>query len=209
MIFDAESEMAKVIETHRAASCYAERPWLKHYDFWVPPSITYPRQPAYRALDMGAMNYPDRPATIFFGREMTFRELQDRAYRLATALADFGVSKGDRVGIMLPNCPQFPIAFWGSLRAGGVVVCFNPTYTAREFERQAQDSGIRALIVLDQIAPAVLSSVSETAIEHVLLTGIQECMPAETGASYTAGLANPLPTLELLRRDVDSATGGR
>jgi long-chain acyl-CoA synthetase len=150
--------MAKVIETHSAPPCYperryAERPWLKHYDFWVPPSITYPRQPAYRALELGAMNYPERAATIFFGREMTFRELQDRAYRFAAVLANFGVAKGDRVGIMLPNCPQFPIAFWGILRAGGVVVCFNPTYTVREFERQARDSGIRALVLLDQIAP--------------------------------------------------------
>src|SRR5262249_49242552 len=153
---------------------------------WVPPSITYPRQPAYRALEIGAMNYPDRPATIFFGREMTFRDLEDRASRLATALADFGIAKGDRVGIMLPNCPQFPIGFWGILRAGGVVVCFNPTYTAREFERQAKDSGIRVLIVLDQIAPVILPVVPETDIEHVLVTGIQECMPTEIGASYAA-----------------------
>src|SRR5262249_33096538 len=200
-----EREMVRAAETIDTGSRYSERPWLKHYDFWVPPSITYPRQPAYRALDMGAMNYPDRPATIFFGREMTFRELQDRAYRLATALAELGIAKGDRVGIMLPNCPQFPIAFWGILRAGAVVVCFNPTYTAREFERQAKDSGIRALIVLDQIAAPILATVPETDIENVLVTGIQECMPAETGASYEAERAGSLPGLESLQEVLDSA----
>jgi len=205
MFFEVEGEMAKVIETHRAASCYAERPWLKHYDFWVPPSITYPRQPAYRALEIGAMNYPERAATIFFGREMTFRELQDRAYRFATALADLGIARGDRVGIMLPNCPQFPIAFWGILRAGGVVVCFNPTYTVREFERQARDSGIQALVVLDQIAPAILSCIHETEVENVLVTGIQECMPEGAGALYRAERAGSLPSVESLKSALASA----
>jgi long-chain acyl-CoA synthetase len=153
------------------------------------------------------MNYPDRAATVFFGQEMTFRELQDRAYRLATALVDFGIEKGDRVGIMLPNCPQFPISFWGILRAGAVVVCFNPTYAVREFLRQARDSGIRGLIVLDQIAPAVLSVVPETSIERVLVTGLQECMPAGVGASYAAERVTSIPGLELLQGLLHSAAG--
>jgi long-chain acyl-CoA synthetase len=196
--------MAKAIEESRKCARYSERPWLKHYDFWVPPSITYPRQPAYRALEIGAMNYPDRPATIFFGQEMSFKELQDRAYRFATALSDFGIAKGDRVGIMLPNCPQFPISFWGILRAGAVVVCFNPTYTVREFERQARDSGVRALVILDQIASAILPAISETEIEHVMVTGVQECMPP-TGASYAADRKGSLSGLESLKDVLDSA----
>jgi long-chain acyl-CoA synthetase len=110
---------------------------------------------------------------------------------------------------MLPNCPQFPIAFWGVLRAGGVVVCFNPTYTVREFERQARDSGIRALIVLDQIAPAILSGISETEVENVLVTGIQECMPEETAALYVAERAGSLPGLESLKDVLASAARRR
>src|SRR5262249_44843743 len=201
-----EREMVKAAETAHSGSRYSARPWLKHYDFWVPPSITYPRQPAYRALEIGAMNYPDRPATIFFGREMTFRELQDRAYRLATALTDFGIAKGDRVGIMLPNCPQFAIAFWGILRTGAVVVCFNPTYTVREFERQAKDSGIRALVVLDQIAGTILPGIAQTAIERLIVSGIEECMPAGIAAAYAAQRGSSAPSIESLKTLADLAS---
>src|SRR5215831_16745101 len=152
--------------TSISESPYARKPWLRHYDFWVPATATYPRQPAYRALDIGASNYPDRPATVFFGAEMTYRQLKDRSLRLATALHDFGIGKGDRVGVMLPNCPQFPISFFGVLRTGATVVCINPSYTPREFERLARDAGIRVLIALDRITPAIVTSLESTAIER-------------------------------------------
>ncbi|HEY6330834.1 MAG TPA: long-chain fatty acid--CoA ligase, partial [Blastocatellia bacterium] len=170
-------QMAKGTDKFESDSPYGRRPWLKHYDFWVPATATYPRQPAYRALEIGAMNHPNRPATIFFGREMTFRQLKDRAYRLASALAVLGVKKGDRVGIMLPNCPQFPISFFGVLRSGGTVVCINPGYTPREFERLAKDSGITVLIVLDRIAEGLMASLSGTDIRDVIVTGLWQYMP--------------------------------
>ena len=107
--------MATMRESTQAESPYGRKPWLKHYDFWVPSSAAYPRQPLFRALDIGASNHPDRAATIFFGAEISFRSLRDRALRLANALAEFGITRGDRVGIMLPNCPQFPIAFFAVL----------------------------------------------------------------------------------------------
>jgi long-chain acyl-CoA synthetase len=129
--------MAKGRQKFESDSPYGARPWLKHYDFWVPATATYPRQAAYQALEIGAMYYPDRAATMFFGQEMSFRQLKDRAYKLASALAGFGIKKGGRVGIMLPNCPQFPISFFGILRSGATVVCINPGYTPREFERLA------------------------------------------------------------------------
>ena len=177
-------------------SPYANRPWLKHYDFWVPATATYPRQAAYRALEIGASNYPDRAATIFFGAEMTFRELKDRAYRLATALYDAGVAKGDRVGIMLPNCPQFLISFFGVLRTGATVVCINPTYTPREFQRLAADSGIKALVVMDQIAPAIVPSILSTRVELILLTGLQDYMPPAMAESYLLDRAAAIPDLQ-------------
>jgi long-chain acyl-CoA synthetase len=176
--------MGTARESLEAESPYAKRPWLKHYDFWVPASATYPRQAVYRALDIGASNYPDRAATIFFGAEMTFRELKDRALRLANALAQSGIAKGDRVGIMLPNCPQFPISFFGALRAGATVVCINPTYTPREFERLAKDSGIRALIVMNRLAPGLMAALANTSVEQVIITGLEDYMPEPVAARY-------------------------
>ena len=183
----------------QSESPYAKRPWLGHYDFWVPAATTYPRQPAYRALEIAAANHPDRPATIFFGAELTFGQLKNVAYRLANVLVSFGIGKGDRVGIMLPNCPQFPISFFGTLRTGATVVCINPTYTAREFERLAVDSEIRALIVMDQIAPAVIPSMTSTGIEHVLVTGLHDYMPAAVARHYIEQRSGTLPDLADLR----------
>ncbi|HET8674697.1 MAG TPA: long-chain fatty acid--CoA ligase [Blastocatellia bacterium] len=188
-------------------SAYASKPWLKHYDFWVPASTTYPRQPVFRALDIGAGNYPDRPYTIFFGAEMTFRETRDRALRLANALAQMGISKGDRVGIMLPNCPQFPIAFFAIVRAGATCVSMNPTYTPREFERLAKDSGIRALIVMDQLAPAMIAAMATTDITQVIVTGVQDYMPEPVAAHYAKENAERIPKLgELQQAAPDNVT---
>jgi long-chain acyl-CoA synthetase len=180
-------------------SPYAKKPWLKHYDFWVPAMATYPRQPVFRTLDVGTSNYPDRAATVFFGAEMTFRQLRDRSLRLAAALASFGVGKGDRVGIMLPNCPQFPVSFFGILRTGATVVAINPTYTAREFERLAKDSRIRTLIVMDQFAPTILEVAASTEIERIIVVKLQDYMPEAVAAIYTAERAGSLPGLAGLR----------
>jgi len=189
--------------TSISESPYARKPWLKHYDFWVPATATYPRQPAYRALDIGASNYPDRAATIFFGAEMTYGQLKDRSLRLATALHEFGIRKGDRVGIMLPNCPQFPISFFTVLRTGATAVCINPAYTPREFERLAKDSGIRALIVLDQVAEHLAPSLAGTAVERVIITGIEEYMHEHMAGRYVPERADLVQRLE----DIKHAAG--
>jgi long-chain acyl-CoA synthetase len=97
------------------------RPWLQHYDYWVTPHITYPRRPLHDILDAAAIDVPDLPATAFLGATLTFRDIKDRSDRLATALAGFGITKGDRAGIMLPNCPQYIIATFAVLRHGAIV----------------------------------------------------------------------------------------
>jgi long-chain acyl-CoA synthetase len=187
---DAPLFSREVISMPIADSPYAAKPWLKHYDFWVPATATYPRQPVYRALEIGASNYPDRAATLFFGAQMTFGQLKDKAWRLANALASLGITKRDRVGIMLPNCPQFPVAFFGILRAGATVVSINPTYTPREFERLAADSGIRALVTLDQIAINMAGAIGRTQIEHLIITALCEEAPAALAERFGASL-NP------------------
>ena len=102
-------------------SPYAARPWLKHYDYWVRPHMTYPARPLYEILATTAVEIPDAPATAFLGATLTFREIKTRCDRLAAALARLGITKGDRVGIMLPNCPQYIIAAFAiaAARRGG------------------------------------------------------------------------------------------
>jgi long-chain acyl-CoA synthetase len=158
-------------------SPYAARPWLKHYDYWVKPHATYPGRPLSDILAATAVDLPDRAATSFFGAELTYMDLKRRADAFAAALVDAGIAKGDRVGVMLPNCPQYIIAAFGILKIGAVVVNINPSYTAREVLLIAQDSGIRLLVTLDVLAPLVASVRSQTAIERVVVTSIAEYTP--------------------------------
>src|SRR5437016_1838702 len=130
-------------------SPYAQKPWLKHYDFWVPEGINYPRQSVYQILTLAASHYTERPATAFLGAQLTFGEIKAQVDKLATALSRLGIVKGDRVGIMLPNCPQYPISFFAILRLGAIVTNVNPIYTPREVAVVAQDSGMRAIVTLD------------------------------------------------------------
>jgi long-chain acyl-CoA synthetase len=138
------------------------RPWYSHFDYWVRPNLNYPRRPLTDILRIAASDVPDKPATAFLGQTLTYAEVKDRADRFATALARMGIVKGDRVGIMLPNCPQYLVAVFGILRVGAIVVNVNPLYTPREVNVVAQDSGMRALVVLDALAPAAQSAGIET-----------------------------------------------
>jgi long-chain acyl-CoA synthetase len=156
------------------SSPYDARPWLKHYDYWVPPDLTYPTRPLYEILATTAVEMPDGHATQFLGEALTYREIKQRTDRLAKALLRLGVQKGDRVGIMLPNCPQYVISAFAILRLGAIVVNINPIYTARELEAVAIDSGAKVLITLDKLAPLALEIQQKSAIEHVIVTSLAE-----------------------------------
>jgi long-chain acyl-CoA synthetase len=156
------------------SSHYSDRPWLRHYDYWVPPHLNYPDRPLHDILDTAVIDVPDRPATSFFGATLTFEEIKDRSDRLATALDQYGITKGDRIGIMLPNCPQYIIAAFAILRHGAVIVNINPSYTAREVLNVAADSGIRMLMTLDALAPLALAVKDQTAIERIIITSLAE-----------------------------------
>jgi long-chain acyl-CoA synthetase len=155
-------------------SPYAAKPWVDHYDYWVRPHMNYPRRPLGDILRLAAADVPDRPATAFLGAQLTWAEIRDRSDRLATAMARWGVAKGDRVGIMLPNCPQYVFAAFAILRIGAIVVNINPLYTPREIAVVAHDSGMRLLIVLDLLAPAALAVRNQTAIETIVVTSLAE-----------------------------------
>jgi long-chain acyl-CoA synthetase len=155
-------------------SLYASRPWLRHYDYWVPHHLTYPERPLHEILDTAAVDVPDRPATAFLGATLTFQDIKNRSDRLAAGLGRLGLNKGDRVGVMLPNCPQYVVAAFAILRHGGVIVNINPTYTAREVQTVAEDSGMRFLITLDVLAPLAAGLTGRHALEKVIVTSLAE-----------------------------------
>jgi len=168
-------------------SPYALRPWLNHYDYWVRPHMNYPRRPLHEILRITAVEVPDRPATAFLGAHLTFSQIKEQSDKLATALSRLGIAKSDRVGIMLPNCPQYLVAAFAVLRLGATIVNINPLYTPREILVVAQDSGMRALLTLDALAPAVLALREQTKIENTIITSLAEYSPAATPPAAIAG----------------------
>jgi long-chain acyl-CoA synthetase len=129
------------------------RPWLQHYDYWVPPHLAYPGRPLYEILDTAAVDAPTQPATVFLGATLTYEALKHLSDRFATALGQLGIGAGDRVAIMLPNCPQYVLAVFAVLRHGAIVVNINPSYTARELALVLADATPRVLLTLDALAP--------------------------------------------------------
>ncbi|MFS8639226.1 MAG: long-chain fatty acid--CoA ligase [Symbiobacteriaceae bacterium] len=133
--------------------------------------------PLHGLLEQAAQQRPGHEAIIFFNRRLTYAQLDEAAGRFARALADLGVRPGDRVAVMLPNCPQFVIAYYGALKAGAIVVNHSPLYTARELEFQLNDSGCETIVALDMAYRTVREVRSRTPLRRVILTRIHEYMP--------------------------------
>lgn len=148
--------------------------WLEHYPAEVQPSYEYPKQHLAQFLIDSAKKYPERVAIYFLGKTMTYGELLDSTYRLANSLQGLGVKKGDRVAIMLPNCPQAVISYYGALLTGAVVVQTNPLYTERELKHQLNDSGSTYLITLDILSRRVNKVLPETKVLHTIFTSIKD-----------------------------------
>ncbi|HEY6203345.1 MAG TPA: long-chain fatty acid--CoA ligase [Candidatus Limnocylindria bacterium] len=162
-----------------------ERPWFRHYDPGVPRTLVYPAVPLQQFLTDTAANHPLAVATIFGAvvahrlveASLTYAELDRLADRFAAGLQALGVRKGDRVALLLPNCPQFVIAFYGALRAGAVVVPCNPLYTAPELRRQLADSGAETLVALSRLHAVARAARDGTGARNVILTNIKEQFP--------------------------------
>ena len=132
------------------------RPWQRHYDYEVPGTLRYPRIPAQDFLHYAANGFPDKAAYQFYGSEMSFYDLRRQVLRLANALGGLGVQKGDRVGLHLPTCPQYVIAYYAVLSLGAIGVNLNPMYTPDELKRIVADTGMTTLITFDLVLPHIL-----------------------------------------------------
>src|SRR5512142_2511606 len=155
----------------------ADRPWTRFYDEGVPARLVYPDATLDELLDDAAESHPHATCTTFFDAKRSYRSISDDAWRFANALRALGVKKGDRVAVMLPNTPQFVIAFFGALRAGAIVVPCNPLYTVPELRHQLQDSGAETIVVLSRLYPVAKAAREGTSIRNVLVTNIKEEMP--------------------------------
>jgi long-chain acyl-CoA synthetase len=162
-----------------------EKPWLKSYEPQVPPTLKYPDRPLHDNLAETARKYPAATATIFMDAKLTYAQLDALVDRFAAALQGLGVKKGDRVAIFSANCPQYVIGYYGALRAGAIIVAFNPTYVAREVEHQLKDSGAETMLVMSRMYPIVKQVRAKTALKHVIVTNIKEYFPPLTKFLFT------------------------
>ena len=156
-----------------------EKPWLKHYEEGIPANLTYPSFPMHYFLEEAAAKYPDNPVTIFgngskLDAKLTFRQLNDDVNRLANALTQMGVKKGDRVALYLPNCPQYVIGYYATLKLGAIVAPNNPLYVPRELEFQVNDSGAETIICLSRFYPNVQKIRANTKLKNVIVANIKE-----------------------------------
>ncbi|HLF75065.1 MAG TPA: long-chain fatty acid--CoA ligase [Anaerolineales bacterium] len=162
-----------------------DRPWLAHYDKGVPNTIDVPGAPLFYFLEESARKYPDRACTIFKGAVITYKEMNTITDHIAAALADRGVKKGDRVGIFMPNTPQFVMAYFGILKAGGVVVATNPLYTPPEIEHQASDAGIEVMFVMTNFYNTIKKAQPKTRINKLIVTNLKETLPPVLRVLFT------------------------
>lgn len=154
-----------------------EKPWLEHYPAGIPVNIDPDQYP--RVIDMveeSFQKYADHPAFIFMGRAVTFRELDEKSRAFGAYLRSRGLEPGDRVALMMPNLPQYPIAMFGVLRAGLILVNTNPLYTPREMKHQFIDSGAKAILIAENFASHLEQVLGETQIKTVIMTSIGEML---------------------------------
>ncbi|RPI80781.1 MAG: long-chain fatty acid--CoA ligase, partial [Chloroflexi bacterium] len=153
-----------------------EKPWIKCYDKGVPAHIDYPQVPLFYFLEEAARKYPNASCTIFKGATISYKEMNDLTDRLAAGLADLGIKKGDRVGIFIPNTPQFVMAYFAILKLGAVVVSTNPLYTPKEIEHQVNDAGVEIMLVMSNFYNLMKKTQPKTKIRKLVVTNIKEAL---------------------------------
>jgi long-chain acyl-CoA synthetase len=161
------------------------KPWLDHYDEGIPKTLEpYPRQTLVDVVDETTRIRPNHTALIFKGERISYGELAWRSDALATALVKQGVKKGDRVAILMPNCPQYVIAEFAIWKAGGIVASINPLYTERELEHALNECDAETAIVLTLFYNKLKAVQTKTKLKRVIATNIKEYLPKLTGLLF-------------------------
>ncbi len=172
------------VVTGTTGSAGASRPWTAHYSASVPATITIPEHSLAWLLDEATRTSSAYTAIEYYGTRISYAQFSSLADRFARALVRLGIKRGDRVAISLPNMPQFPIAFYGALKAGAVVVPTNPLYTPFELQHQLSDSGAKVIVLLDQLYPNLAEVRARTPVEQVILAGVADYFPPALAVAY-------------------------
>lgn len=168
-----------------------DTPWFAHYEDGIAHSSTYAQIPLHRMVVDSVAKYPHQTALKFvlrylgpftIGATLTYRQLDDQINRFAAALYALGVRKGDRIALMLPNLPQFVIAFYGAMKLGAIIVNTNPLYTAREIEHQFADSGAETVVLLSSLYARLKEVQAQTQIKRIIITDVSDYVPAPFNA---------------------------
>ncbi|HEU5099963.1 MAG TPA: long-chain fatty acid--CoA ligase [Roseiflexaceae bacterium] len=211
-------------------------PWLAHYDPGIPHNVDVPPVTLPELLGAAARDFPDAPAILFYGRTISYAELDRLATRCAVALGRAGVRPGERVVLVLPNVPQAVICYYGALRAGAIVVLTNPLFEAGALIRQVEDAQASSIVALSMFHPLVAQVRARVQLERVIFTNLKEYLPATQRRLFTLlrqereghrvpdelarrslwlarmlaeqDLAQPLPRLDPLQHAVLLYTGG-
>ena len=160
-----------------------DRPWLASYPAGVPADIDPSQYKSLVALmEESFSRYADRVAYSFLGKDVTYAQVDQASRKLAAYLQGLGLAKGDRVAIMMPNTPQYPISVAAILRAGLVVVNVNPLYTPRELEHQLKDSGAKAIVIIENFGATLQACIAATPVKHVVLAAMGDRLGGLKGA---------------------------
>ncbi|MCB9438264.1 MAG: long-chain fatty acid--CoA ligase [Anaerolineales bacterium] len=174
---------------------YAERPWTKQYDAQVPKSLApYPDHPLHEFLRVSAQKFPNRPLALSSAelpvvgrlkRTVTYQEIDQLSDALAVGLIDMGLKKGDRVALVMPNITQFVIAFFGVLKAGGVIAATNPSYPPVRMAHQLKDCGAKIAIVMSLFYNTVKDIQKDTDLQTIIVTNVKEFLPGPAQFLFT------------------------
>ena len=155
----------------QATSIYDERPWVNHYPAGVPADVELPDAIIPDFLRQSASRYPDRTAYAYYGRHISFREIDRLSSMFANRLIEHGLKKGDPVIVVLANLPQFPIVHFGIMKAGGIVAALSPLLVEREISQLIADSGARIIVTLDRVWDRVGPIVERKEVDVAIVTG--------------------------------------
>ncbi len=161
-----------------------EKIWHKFYEENVPKTLDYPQINVFELLDNTVLKFPRQTALVFFGNKISYLELQSMVNRIASALADLGTKKGDRVALILPNCPEFVIGYFAALKIGAIVVPTNPTYSNREMEFQLKDCGAETAVILNVLYNKYKDVLDKSPVKKCIITSIKDFLPLTKGLVF-------------------------
>ena len=161
-----------------------EKTWHKFYEEEVPKTLDYPQVSVSELLDKTALKFPGKTALIFFGNKISYRELHSIINRIASALVDIGVEKGDRIALILPNCVEFVIVYFAALKIGAIVVPTNPIYSHREMEFQLKDCGAETAVILDVLYNKYKDVLAGSPVRKCIITSIKDFLPLAKGLIF-------------------------